>query len=296
MNILISGATGFIGTTLIPLLQSSEHRLFALVRKLDNRLPDSIQQYTLATLTALDVHIDAFINLAGEGIADKAWSDKRKQALYQSRVGLTEEVQKQLNNTPNTVISMSAIGYYGSMSNEEFDEFSPPQDGFAHELCAAWEKSALAFSTLHSRVVLFRLGVVLGPNGGALRKMRPSYLMGLGGRIGKGDQWFSWVHVNDVVRAIVESLSDETFEGAYNLVSPGCVQQKIFAQHYANSLHRPAFFTIPSFVFNMIFGEMASLLTHGAKVKPKRLKEQSFVFQYEDLTKALMDIKKYWGR
>lgn len=291
MNILISGATGFIGTSLVPLLQSKGHHITAVVRQVDNRLDQTVAQYTLDSLTKLDKDIDVFINLAGGGIADKPWSEKRKEALIASRTTLTQKIKHTLKRPPQLVISMSAIGYYGSHTNAVFDEYSDSENDFSHELCAAWESAATEFSDIGCRTVIFRLGVVLGAYGGALNKMRPSYKLGLGGKIGSGEQWFSWVHLADVLKAITESLSDERYEGVYNLTSPHCVKQKVFAQHYARSLKRPAFFTIPAFVLRAIFGEMASLLTNGAKIIPKRLIHQGFHFEHSDLKEALIDIE-----
>ncbi|MEL0613714.1 TIGR01777 family oxidoreductase [Marinomonas arenicola] len=291
MKILISGATGFVGTALTALLQSSGHQLFALVRHVDIRLAPNITQYTLETLHELDQQMDVFINLAGEGIADKPWSEKRKKSLYESRVTLTRSVKEQLVKTPHTVISMSAIGYYGSHSNAEVDEFSEPDKGFAHELCDKWEAAAFEFSELGARTVVFRLGVILGKNGGALSKMRPAYLCGLGGKIGRGNHGFSWVHLQDVLKGIVSAMLDPRFDGIYNLTAPECVAQKEFAKCYAHVLKRPAVFTTPNILLRLLFGEMSSLLTHGVKAHPKRLIEQGFLFDYKNLEAALMAIE-----
>ena len=291
MKILISGATGLIGSALTSSLQKSGHQLFALVRQVDTRLPPTISQYTLSTLSHLDQQLDAFINLAGEGIADKPWTKKRKTSLYDSRVKLTQQVQEQLKTPPHTVISMSAIGYYGSYSNAEVDESSPAQSGFAHDLCQAWESAAMAFQDEGSRTVIFRLAVVLSEQGGALTKMRPSYLCGLGGKIGSGIHGFSWIHQDDVIKAIESALVDSSFTGVYNLSSPHCVEQKDFAKLYAGVLKRPAVITVPEFVLRLALGEMSSLLTHGVKVSPKRLIKQGFEFNHANLKGALQEIE-----
>ncbi|REG85692.1 TIGR01777 family oxidoreductase [Marinomonas pollencensis] len=291
MKILISGATGFIGSALVALLQKSEHQLYALVRQVDTRLPPNISQYTLATLAELDQPLDAFINLAGEGIADRPWSKKRKAKLYESRVTLTKQVKEQLKTPPKMVLSMSAIGYYGSFSDAEVDENSPAGEGFAHELCQAWEASALAFNEQGTRTVIYRLGVVLSEQGGALTKMRPSYLCGLGGKIGSGRQGFSWVHLDDVLKAIEAALDNPTFTGIYNLTSPHMVEQKDFAKVYAKVLKRPTFITVPKSILRLTLGEMSSLLTHGVKAYPKRLIEQKFSFDYANLAEALLQLE-----
>lgn len=289
MKVLVSGATGFIGHSLVDALLAAGHEVFALVRKLNVRLNPHATQLTLDSLDTETTHFEAFINLAGEGIADKPWNDHRKKILYESRVTLTKQIQAKLSSSPQCVISMSAIGFYGSNTNDEFDENSQPTSGFAHELCSTWESAARAFAEQKARVVIFRLGVVLG-HGGALAKMRPSYLMGLGGKIGSGDQWFSWIHKHDVISAIITALADETYNGTYNLTAPYSVRQKDFAKSYAKSLNRPAIFTIPNFVMRLMFGEMSELLTMGPKVIPKRLTEAGFEFRFEKIDDALNDI------
>lgn len=292
MKVLISGATGFIGHSLIPALLQSGHQVFAVVRQVDERLDSPIKQLVADDLSTLDEAMDVFINLAGEGIADKPWTEKRKQTLFESRVELTNKIQQQLKHTPKTVISMSAVGFYGSESNKTYQEETPPSDGFAHDICDAWEKSAQGFADQGSRLVIFRLGVVLGPKGGALEKMRPAYQFGLGGRIGKGDHWFAWVHISDVVHAICQALEDETFHGAYNLVAPETIQQKTFAKSFASSLNRPCIFPLPAFILELALGEMASLLTKGPKIVPARLEESEFEFQYPNIDDALVAIEK----
>ncbi|MBJ7554023.1 TIGR01777 family oxidoreductase [Marinomonas spartinae] len=292
MKILVSGATGFIGRSLIPTLQKAGHQVYALVRQTDSRLDKSIQQFTVHTLKELDEPMDAFINLAGEGIADKPWTEKRKKSLFDSRVTLTKKIQQALKYCPKIVISMSAVGLYGSDSNQTYHEESPlPQDGFAHEICQAWEKAAIDFATHGARLVIFRLGVVLGPNGGALDKMRPAYLFGLGGKIGNGNQWFAWIHIDDVIKAINQALSDEKMQGAYNLVAPDIIQQKTFAKSFAASLNRPAVFPLPAFILELALGDMASLLTKGPKILPTRLTNEGVEFTYPAIDGALIAVQ-----
>ncbi|SBS33953.1 Epimerase family protein [Marinomonas spartinae] len=292
MKILVSGATGFIGRSLIPALQKAGHQVYALVRKTDSRLDKSIPQFTINTLAELSEPMDVLINLAGEGIADKPWSKKRKQILFDSRVKLTKQIQQALKHCPKLIISMSAVGLYGSDSNQTYhEETTLPTDGFAHEICQAWEEAAHDFATHGARLVIFRLGVVLGPNGGALDKMRPAYLFGLGGKIGRGNQWFSWVHIDDVIKAINQALSDEKMQGAYNLVAPELIQQKTFAKSFATSLNRPAIFPLPAFILELTLGDMASLLTKGPKILPTRLTNEGFEFAYPTIDSALIAVQ-----
>lgn len=289
MKILLSGATGFIGQNLLEVLLEGNHQIYALVRQIDNRLDSRATQLTLVSLESLDEKMDVFINLAGENIAGQRWTDNRKKALYESRVSLTDNIRKALKFAPKSVISMSAVGYYGVARNEVFYENTPPKSGFSHDLCAAWENAANAFVSDVTRVAIFRLGVVLG-DGGALEKMRLPFLCGLGGPIAGGKQWFSWVHIDDVVRAITDAASDEDYSGTYNLVAPQLIEQNRFAQSYAASLKRPAILPTPRWPLSLIFGEMATLLTEGAKIVPQRLEKQGFKFQYCNIDDALLDI------
>lgn len=291
VKILLSGATGFIGQHLLQTLLKKGYEIYALVKQVDNRLDSRVNQLTIKSLTQLEEQLDVFINLAGENIASQPWTKKRKQTLFESREVLTNNIQQALKHSPKTVISMSAVGYYGVARHDVFYENTPPKSGFAHDLCAAWEESANAFSNNNTRVVIFRLGVVLGM-GGALGKMRLPFLCGLGGPIAGGKQWFSWIHIDDVVRAIIAAIDDQSYKGAFNLVAPQLIEQKRFAQSYAASLKRPTFFPTPRWMLNLILGEMASLLTEGAKVVPQRLEKQGFEFQYKNIDHALIDIER----
>ncbi|ETX11475.1 hypothetical protein MUS1_09320 [Marinomonas ushuaiensis DSM 15871] len=293
MNILISGATGFIGSSLIEKLLHANHRIYAITRTENPKLHSNVKQIRLNAIASLDQEFDAFINLAGENIASKPWTKKRKKELYDSRIHLTNQVRASLKYPPKLVVSMSAVGFYGVAKNEIFDEYTSPKQGFSHELCRDWEDSANAFFNEDTRVVIFRLGVVLGV-GGALDKMRTPFLCGLGGPIADGRQWFSWVHINDVNKGITNAIEDESFIGTYNLVAPQQVEQKAFAKYYASTLKRPAWVTIPKFVFDLIFGEMACLLTHGARIVPERLSKQGFEFEFTKINEALHDIERQY--
>lgn len=291
MKILLSGATGFVGQSVLRKLSTGNHHIYALVRQVDNRLDASINQLTLMSLSALNEQFDVIINLAGENIASQPWSKKRKESLFNSRVELTNNMRSALKYPPKLLISMSAVGYYGVARQGVFYENTPPKEGFSHDLCAAWETSATAFTQDQTRVVIFRLGVVLG-DGGALSKMRTPFSFGLGGPIAGGQQWFSWVHIDDVVEAISTAMYNQTYTGAYNLVAPQLIEQGHFAQSYAASLNRPAALPTPKWLLKLIFGEMACLLTEGAKVVPQRLEKQGFTFSYTNIDEALLQIEK----
>lgn len=291
MLVLLSGATGFIGKTLCQRLLENQHTIYALVRNITPELDADIKQITTDTLNTIDIEFDVFINLAGENIAAKPWTQKRKKILYSSRVDLTEEMRKKLKHSPKRVISMSAIGFYGTTRNGIYDESSAPNPSFTHELCKAWEAAAKQFSSEVTSVVIFRLGVVLGL-GGALDKMRYPFKLGLGGPIAGGRQWLSWIHIDDVLKAIMEAMKDPSYDGVYNLVAPQFTDQKSFALNYGKSLKRPAFMPTPKWLMKLLLGEMASLLTEGAKITPYRLEQKGFKFEFTQLDEALKDIEE----
>ncbi|BFM48279.1 TIGR01777 family oxidoreductase [Marinomonas sp. THO17] len=290
MNILITGATGFIGQSLLEELISPNANIYALVRKKSKKLSDQVKQIDFSALSQLDFTFDVFINLAGENIAAKRWTRKRKEALINSRVNLTHRVFDLLHQVPKTIISMSAVGFYGPSNQMDLDENSPTQPGFAHELCDLWEQAVTSHTNDETRLVILRLGVVLG-DGGALAKLRLPFRLGLGGPIGSGKQWFNWVHIEDVKKCILNAMEDPNFRGIYNLVAPNNVTQEEFAKQYAKGLNRPSILWTPSFVLQMIFGEMSTLLTLGPKVLPSHLQQQGYEFIYPDLVPALENIE-----
>ena len=291
MKILLSGATGFIGQALLKKLIEQKHQIYALVRSSSNTLDPSITQITLSSSAPITEQFDAFINLAGENIAAQPWSKKRKKALYDSRIGLTREIKERLTTPPKRVISMSAIGYYGMTQEGLYQENSLPSLDYAHALCNAWENAAKSFLSHQTRVVIFRLGVVLGKEG-ALKKMRLPFCCGLGGPIASGEQWFSWVHINDVVNAIITAMKNDAYFGTYNLVAPQHVTQRSFAQSYAHTLNRPALLSTPKWLLHRLFGEMSGLLTEGPRISSEKILEQGFTFTFTSLDKALLDIEQ----
>jgi len=290
MKILMTGATGFIGRSLLNDLLKTDSEICALVRKKSNNLPIEVKQIDFSALSQITDTFDVFINLAGESIAAQRWTSKRKQALLNSRVNLTNRIFDLLQHPPKIIISMSAVGYYGVTNEGEFTENTPPASGFAHQLCELWERSVTESAQNDSRVVIFRLGVVLG-DGGALEAMRLPYRLGLGGKIASGKQWFNWVHLEDVKQCILTAMKDESYQGAYNLVSPNNATQAEFAKCYAKSLKRPALIWTPQWLLNVILGEMSTLLTYGPKVIPERLLKQGYPFQFDRLDFALSTIE-----
>jgi uncharacterized protein (TIGR01777 family) len=238
---------------------------------------------------------DAVINLAGAPIVQR-WTKKYKIILKQSRVDLTTVLIERLEKCPQppqVFISGSAIGYYGPQADNELTESSPPQPSFSHELCAAWEQAASKAKELGSRVCLLRTGIVLGRHGGALARMRLPFLLGIGGPVGTGSQWMSWIHISDMVRIIHHCLMHTEAEGVINATAPKPVRNQFFAKTYAQVLHRMAIVPMPAFVLRIIFGQMAQeLLLTGQKVIPSKLLNDGFTFTYPDLEMALLSLEK----
>ncbi|WP_271270583.1 TIGR01777 family oxidoreductase [Aliamphritea hakodatensis] len=293
MHILMSGGTGFIGQALVPVLLAEGHSLTLWVRseaKLRRLYGDSVSGVASLDLLGDDVHIDAVINLAGEGIADARWSESRKQLLLNSRLGVTDALValiERLQNKPAVLLSGSAIGYYGSQpSDRVLTEDAEPHDEFAHELCRRWEESALRAEASGVRVCLLRTGIVLG-NGGALAKMLPPFRFGLGGRIASGEQAMSWIHLQDELAIIVFLLKHPECSGAYNLTAPGAVSNAEFTAELGRALHRPAILPLPALVPGLMLGEGAVLLLKGQRVYPKRIEDAGYRFSYPELPAAL---------
>jgi hypothetical protein len=292
MHVLITGATGFIGTQLCQPLLAKGWQITALART-PTKVPAPIT--AVKSLGEIDdqQHFDAVINLAGEPIADRPWSAKRKQALLASRVDLTAELVDFLasrQRAPEVMVSASAIGFYGDQGATELDENAPPVTDFAHQLCQQWEQAAIKAEALGIRVCRLRIGLVVGPNGGFLQRMLLPFKLGLGGPIGNGEQWMSWVHRDDLIAAILFLLEHPSASGVFNGTAPNPVDNTAFTQTLARCLHRPAFFRVPAGLLKLVMGEMSQLLTGGQRVLPVRLQEAGFRFRYPELETALEDV------
>jgi len=296
MKILITGATGLIGSALCKLL-ADKHELIALTRNINkakNTLPNSI--IALDNLKEVNFDdLDAVINLAGEPIADKRWSAQQKQKIFQSRLSITEQLITKINTSdtpPKVFISGSAIGFYGRQAAEKVitESYSSTYPEFSHQLCKQWEELALQAQSPDVRVCLLRTGIVLSKQGGALDKMLPPFKLGLGGKMASGKQMMSWIHIDDMINAIVFLLEDEKAHGAFNLTAPEPVSNNNFTQILAKTLKRPALFPMPKFVLKCLFGEMSDLLIYGQNVVPEKLEQQGFKFKFKTLDSALNEI------
>lgn len=296
MQILVTGGTGFIGQHLIAQLVK-QHQVSVLSRdtaRAKRILPSSVSVTSSLNEIGDFNKLDAIINLAGEPIADKRWSKKQKHRIEQSRWKITEALVskiKQCDQPPKVFISGSAIGYYGRQGNNSVTEREHSvHHEFSHSLCAEWERIAMEAQSPHTRVCLLRTGVVLGRGFGALKKMELPFLLGLGGKIGTGKQYMSWVHIQDMVRGIVWLLNNSSSHGAYNLTAPQPVNNRQFVKALGKALHRPTLIPVPEFGLKLLMGEASELLLTGQKVIPQRLKEEGFNFNFANIDSAFADI------
>ncbi|WP_394213431.1 TIGR01777 family oxidoreductase [Enterovibrio calviensis] len=295
MHILVTGGTGLIGRALIAQLE--HHQVTVLTRspemakkKLSSRV------HLIKELDALSDFngIDAVINLAGEPIVDKRWTEQQKGIICTSRWGITEKLVNHIlaaETPPHTFISGSAVGYYGDQGDKIVDEsLKVDATDFAHSVCANWEKIAMKADSDHTRVCLLRTGIVLSKEGGALKKMLLPYQFGLGGPIGDGSQYFPWIHINDMVSGIIFLLEHAEARGPFNLTAPHPVTNKAFSKTLAATLKRPHLLFTPKVAISLMLGEAGQLLLEGQRAMPRALENLGVGFEYPDLPPALDDL------
>jgi uncharacterized protein (TIGR01777 family) len=296
MRILITGGTGLIGRHLCKALLAEGHELTVFSRN-----PASVQAKCGAGIHAMgslaewrpDLAFDAVVNLAGEPIVDKRWTTQRKQVLWDSRVTLTEELVRRIaaaRHKPSVLLSGSAVGYYGDGGDRLLDETAAAGEGFAAELCKAWEEAARGAEKSGARVCLLRTAPVLSRDGGMLARMLPPFRLGLGARIGDGKQWMSWVHIEDHIAMMLRLLRDDQMQGPYNLAAPNPVTNAEFTAALAAALHRPAPFAAPAALLKLAMGESASLLLEGQRMLPSKMAAAHFRFAFPTLAEALRDL------
>lgn len=292
MHILLTGGTGLIGSALVK-LWLRQHTLVVLTRDPTKARQQLGPQVSLVqSVQQVDFNqIDAVINLAGEPIVSKRWSASQKQRLCDSRWVITEQLVngiKAASSPPSVLISGSAIGIYGRQQQQFIDEdYQHYHAEFSSELCLRWEQLALEAQSARTRVCLLRTGIVLANEGGALKKMLPPFKLGLGGRIGNGEQYMSWIHLHDMLRITDFLLQHPTLSGAFNATAPNPVTNAEFSRQLAKVLHRPALLPMPAFVLKFMLGEMADLLLTGQRVIPAKLQHAGFTFNYTELSDAL---------
>ena len=296
-SLLLTGGSGFIGSHLVPVLHAQGYAITVLTRN-----PDKTARhfnYAVTTVEQLDDlqddNFDVVINLAGQGITDKRWTPEIKKQLRDSRIITTRKLINYLQNKnkkPELLISGSAVGYYGLRDSDELlDETSSTDASFSSRLCADWEAEARHAETLAIRPCYLRTGIVLGKNGGALRKMLPPFKIGLGGPMGSGRQWMSWIHIDDLLAIVLCAINNKEIKGAINATAPNPVTNKTFSSILGRRLKRPAFLSMPAFILKLMLGEMAvELLLSGQRVIPNKMLDAGYKFQYVELEEALSDL------
>jgi uncharacterized protein (TIGR01777 family) len=300
-HVLVTGGTGFVGHSLVPALAAQGVRVTVLTRR--DRLPPALRLAPVRAVQSLaaiaaDEGIDAVINLAGARILGVPWTAGRRDDLLRSRVALTDDLVAWMagrSNKPRCLLSASAIGYYGVQpqgDDAQLTEEAPPQPVFMSQLCQQWEQAAAAALPLGVRVACLRFGLVLG-RGGALPMLLLPVRLGLGGPLGGGRQWLSWVHIVDLIRALahawktLEQAAPGPAAAVYNVTAPEAVRQRDFSRIAAAVLHRPSLLPTPGWPVRRLLGEQADLLLEGQRVVPARLQREGFVFRYPQLRPAL---------
>lgn len=300
MKIAIAGATGFVGSRLVEALQDRGHQTIVLTRnpqQATSRFPKAqVVAYNPLKSGEWQESIsgcDAVVNLAGEPIAEKRWTPAHKRAILESRQIGTQKIVEAISTAsvkPQVLINASAIGYYGTSESAKFAETSPSGTDFLAEVCREWESAAQAVTASGTRLVILRLGIVLGENGGALGKMLAPFSAFVGGPIGSGKQWFSWIHRDDVVQLIIAAIDNAQMQGTYNATAPNPVTMAEFATTLGTVMDRPSWLPVPNFALEAMLGEGAIVVLQGQQVVPTQTLAAGFEFQYPTLKPALTAI------
>lgn len=293
MRLLVTGGTGFIGAPLCRTLIQQGHEVTALTRQPDRHLDRPglrfLSWHTDEWRRAVE-EVHGVINLAGEPLVAKRWSARQKWLLSESRIETTRrlvEAMAAAARRPSVFVSASAVGYYGPHGDDALDERAGPGQGFLAELCQAWESQAQRAEPLGVRVVRLRIGVVLGAGGGALAKMVPPFRLGVGGPLGSGRQWVSWIHREDVTRLVVWILSHAEASGVVNATAPEPVTMRTLCRELGRLLHRPSWAPLPGVILKVLLGEMADVLLTGQRVLPRAALHAGYTFRYPQLPQAL---------
>ena len=294
MYVLVTGGSGFIGKALCQFLLAHHNRVVVFTRDRQRARPVLAADVAcIESLNELSETPEAIINLAGLSLGSGRWNAKLKQEFVDSRVGTTRQLIAYIATAaprPQVLISGSAVGYYGARGDEELTEESAPGNEYQSDLCKAWETEVLKAQDHGVRVCLSRTGVVLGKGGGALSSLIPQFKLGLGGYVGTGRQWMSWIHMEDLLAIMQRLLADTSLSGAFNSTAPYPERNRDFSRKLAAALHRPAMMWAPAWALQLMVGEMAHLFLTGQKVLPKRLLEAGYTFRYSELGAALADV------
>jgi len=301
MEIVLAGATGFLGSFIVKKLLAQGHNLVLLSRKPP---PESTLKNKKIKFQYWDglfspswagalKECNGVINLSGEGIAEKRWTRNRKKTLFFSRIGTTAALVKavsKMESKPDFFINGSAIGYYGNVEFGEVTEKSSKGDGFLADLCQKWEEEAKPVADLGVRLVQIRTGMVLGKGGGILNKIIPPFKFFVGGHLGSGNQWFSWIHTKDFTNAVLFVMENPKIAGAVNFTSPEPVPMREFCKTLGKTMKRPSWAHLPPFFLKMVLGELSESIISGQKVVPEKLKLMGFKFVFPQLKDALEEI------
>lgn len=299
MKVAITGATGFVGSRLVEKLSAEGHQVLVLTRNraaAQKVFPNlEIVAYTPTQSGAWQEAIascDGVVNLAGEPIAEKRWTPQQKQEILNSRKLGTQKIVEaiaQANPKPSVLVNASAIGYYGTSETATFDETSPPGQDFLAQVCQAWEAEAQKVTEAGVRLVILRLGIVLG-QGGAIGKMIAPFKVFAGGPLGTGRQWFSWIYRGDLVNLIIQALTKPDMEGVFNATAPNPVRMSELAQTMGEIMQRPSWLPVPGFALETLLGEGAMVVLEGQQVLPQRTQASGFNYQYSKVSQALKEI------
>jgi uncharacterized protein (TIGR01777 family) len=295
MKVAVTGASGLVGSALVPFLSESGHEVVRLVRRAPRGEDEVRWDPARGEIDGAGLEgVEAVVHLSGENLAGGRWTKARKTRIRDSRVGSTELLARALaalKRPPGVLVSTSAIGYYGSRGDAWLTESSPVDDGFLGRLCADWEAAAAPAAEAGIRVVHPRLGLVLSRPGGALGKMLLPFRAGLGGVVGPGTQYMSWVAMDDVLGALRHALVGGVLEGAFNLVAPEPVTNREFTKTLGRVLGRPTVAPVPAFALRAVLGEMAeATLLASTRVRPRRLEEAGYAFRFPTLESALRHV------
>ena len=297
-SILITGGTGFLGSALTFKCLQQHYQVTVLSRNADKvvrAFGNQVKAVTRIEELPDAGSFSAVVNLAGAGIFDQRWNEARKQILRESRIALTQQIVDWIarsDGVPAVLVSGSAIGVYGEHGDEALTENSQPRPDFSQQLCADWEQTALQAQAMGTRVCLIRTGLVLGLGGGLLKRMLLPFRFGLGGRLGNGQQWMSWIHLQDWLAIVQLMIDNPGLQGAYNATAPAPVTNQVFSAALAAALDRPMLMPLPEALLKVMLGEMAELVLGSQRVLPQRLLDAGFQFQHTQLESALGDILK----
>lgn len=304
MKVVVTGATGFVGSRLVERLQQEGHQVLVLTRNVEKARrvfpPSAFPKIEIVGYTPLESGAwqnqisgcDGVVNLAGAPIAESRWTTERKQEILDSRKIGTQKIVEaiaQAESKPSVLVNSSAIGYYGTSETARFDETSPPGQDFLAQVCQAWEAEAEKVKQAGTRLVILRTGIVLG-QGGAIAKMLLPFQLFAGGPLGTGKQWFSWVHIDDLVNLIISTLTQSEMSGVFNATAPQPVRMSELCHALGQVLNRPSWLPVPAFALEALLGDAAKVVLEGQQVLPERTQTSGFQYQYVNVEQALKSV------